>query len=136
MSQLSRESKDRVISLLESCLELYQGKKFQKCLKKYDEVLGIINPTDDNAIKAVLFALISQVHIKIAENESSRLHTSDEIDLLKLFKPTDELSKTKGLASKAIEDTESGSPELPMNSGQIEDPPVGIVGLLIKIFRS
>lgn len=141
MSQLSKASKNKIIELLESSLELYKGKKFQECLKKYEEVLGIIAPTDNIAIKGVLFALISQVHIKIVENEATRTHTAEEEDLLKILKLTNQLTKTQ-----QIEDTEIGMPKspinsgqidlpkLPMNSGQIEDPPVGIIRKLIKIF--
>ena len=111
-----------------------KDKKFQECLKKYEEILGIISPTDNNVVEAVLFTLISQVRIKIAKNESTISQTSEERDLLKLLNPINQLSKTNESASNQIEDTDVGSPELPMNSGQIEDPPIGIIQLLIKIF--
>ena len=134
MNQFSKESKVKTVTLLENSLRLYKDKKFQECLKKYEEILGIISPTDNNVVEAVLFTLISQVRIKIAKNESTISHTSEERDLLKLLNPINQLSKTNESASNQIEDTDVGSPELSMDSGQIEDPPIGIIQLLIKIF--
>ncbi len=136
MSQLSKASKNKIIELLESSLELYKGKKFQECLEKYEEVLGIIAPTDNIAIKGVLFALISQVHIKIVENEATRKQTLEEEGLLKLLNLTNQFSKAKELASSEIEDIDIGIPQSPANSGQIEDPPIGIIKRLIRIFGS
>ena len=134
MSQSSKASKAKVVELLKNSLELYQRKQFRDCLKKYEAILSIINPTDNNIIKAVLFALISQVYFKIFENETIRTNVLENSNLLKLTIPTNQLLRNSESFSGQIEDTESGVSNIIFNSGQIEDPPIGTVQYLIDIF--
>lgn len=136
MSQLSKESKAQVIELLENSLELYQNKQFRDCLKKYEAILSIIHPTDNNIVKAILFALISQVHFKIFENESVRKDLLKDSNLLNLTLPIKKLFRDSASFSNQIEDTESGVSNVIFNTGQIEDPPIGVIQYLINIFRN
>ena len=149
MSQLSKDSKAKVIELLKSSLKLYQQKRFRDCLKKYEAILSIINPnTDNNIVKAVLFALISQVYFKIIENETTGIvenettgtNTSENNNLFSLTIPTNQLLRNRASFSNEIEDAEFGAPNVMFNSGavifnsgQIEDPPIGAIQSLIGI---
>lgn len=136
MSQLSKESKAQVIELLEDSLKLYQNKQFRDCLKQYEAILSIISPTDNNIVKAILFALISQVHFKIFANESVRKDLLKDSNLLNLTLPIKKLFRDSASFSNQIEDTEAGVSNVIFNSGQIEDPPIGVIQYLINIFKN
>ena len=72
MSQLSDEQNTEIKAIFTEAFSLYEEEKYRESLTKYQEVLSLIEKTDDVAAKVTVYTAIAQVHSKLGESESAK----------------------------------------------------------------
>ena len=72
MSQLSDEQNTEIKAIFTEAFSLYEEEKYRESLTKYQEVLSLIEKTDDVAGKITVYTAIAQVHSKLGESESAK----------------------------------------------------------------
>jgi|688.fasta_scaffold1113914_1 hypothetical protein len=72
MSQLSDEPNKEIKKIFTEAYSLYQEEKYTESLTKYQQVLSLIEPTDDVAGKITAYTAIAQVHSKLGESELAK----------------------------------------------------------------
>ena len=91
MSQLSDEQNTEIKAIFTEAFSLYEEEKYRESLTKYQEVLSLIEKTDDVAAKVTVYTAIAQVHSKLGASEiaKSEEFNSRAIKLLREIDPKD-----------------------------------------------
>ncbi len=91
MSKLSEKQIKDSKKLFKKAYDLYVEGNFKESLKKYQEVLGIIEQTEDIAGKVTVYTAIAQVYSKLGETElaKSEEFNCKAIELLQKIEPKD-----------------------------------------------
>ena len=78
MSKLSDKQNKEIKEIFSEAFSLYEECKYRESLTKYQEVLSLIEKTDDVAAKVTVYTAIAQVHSKLGESELAK---SEEFNL-------------------------------------------------------
>ena len=91
MSQLSDEQNTEIKAIFTEAFSLYEEEKYRESLTKYQEVLSLIEKTDDVAGKITVYTAIAQVHSKLGESEIAKSDAFNikAIELLRQVDPKD-----------------------------------------------
>jgi hypothetical protein len=127
MSQLSDEPNKEIKKIFTEAFSLYQEEKYRESLTKYQQVLSLIEPTDDVAGKITAYTAIAQVHSKLGKSESAKSEefNTKAIELLRQIDPKD-FKVLRQIMSPIRDDLMMGDDEpdpiIARNSGGI--PPI------------
>ena len=72
MSKLSDEQTKQSKELFAKAFSLYKEEKYKESLEKYQEVLSLVDSSDDISAKATVYTAIAQVHSKLGESELAK----------------------------------------------------------------
>ena len=72
MSKLSDKQNKEIKEIFSEAFSLYEECKYRESLTKYQEVLSLIEKTDDVAAKVTVYTAIAQVHSKFGESELAK----------------------------------------------------------------
>ena len=91
MSDLSKKQVKETKEIFTEAYYLYVEGKYQESLEKYQEVLSLVESTDDIAAKVTVYTAIAQAYLKVDKKDSTKFDEFSQkaIQQLQNIKPSD-----------------------------------------------